>query len=92
MLCGVKNKNRSEREKSLNFYDDSYGFIVKCCGNTERSFVEMGGEAAGETEDLIIMGRDEDKGISSQRFIQLDCLDSWLHGECVKHFHKSASV
>lgn len=62
MLCGVKNKNRSEREKSLNFYDDSYGFIVKCCGNTEQSFDEMGKKGGGGEENLIIMGRDEDKG------------------------------
>lgn len=43
----MKNKNRSEREKSLNFYDDSYGFIVKCCGNTEQ-FRRDEGDGAGE--------------------------------------------
>jgi hypothetical protein len=28
-ILRVQNKNQSEK-KSLNFYDDSYGFIVKC--------------------------------------------------------------
>lgn len=43
-------KKAKAKKKSLKFYDDSYGFIVECCGNREES-VEKG----EVRENLIII-------------------------------------
>lgn len=43
-------KKAKAKKKSLKFYDDSYGFIVECCGNREES-VEKG----EVKENLIII-------------------------------------